>query len=413
MFYKLKYKQVFSILFVILTFTMPIYGQQGFVFAGKRTKEILAFKKSRGLIILPMYINGSGPFNFILDTGVGSLIITDPKLKDSLNFQYLRKIEIDGLGKNEKLVAYSTPFLKLKIGQAVFNNAHAAILASDDFSLSGYFGMPIHGLLGFDFFNSFIVKINYQAGFLKVFTREKRRLFKKGAKIPLLIIDKKPFISASVVTQQGNKLPLRLLIDSGSGHPLSLESFENKPFDLPNNFISANLGVGLNGNIRGFQGRVKRLNIARFYLDDVLSSFPYFEDVGAKTKPNTRNGSVGNPLLSKFSIVFDYRKSHVFFKPLNNFKKPFSFDKSGVEITTVGKNFDRYLISRVEPESAADEFGILVGDELLSINFNKASSLGIRAILEILSSETGRTLFIELARGDQRIVGILTLKKRI
>ncbi len=413
MFYNLKPKQIIFILCLILAFTMPVYGQEGFVFEGKRNKEVLAFTKSRGLIILPMYINGKGPFNFILDTGVGSLIITDAKLKDSLNLKYLRKIEIDGLGENDQLVGYSTPFLKLKVGNAIFESASAAVLTSEDFNLSGYFGMPIHGLLGYDFFNSFIVKINYDAGLLKIFTKEKRRLFKNGAKIPLSIIDKKPIIMASVVTDRGKKLSLKLLIDSGSGHPLSLESFENKPIDLPNDFVNANLGVGLNGNIKGLKGRVKKLSVGRFSLDNVLTSFPYFEDVGAKVKINTRNGSIGNPFLSKFKIVFDYQKNHVFLKPLKSFKKPFNYDKSGLELITVGENFDRYIVGKVEPGSAGDEFGILIGDELLEINFNKVSELGIREVIKTLSSEAGRTLFIEIARGDKLVVGILTLKKRI
>ena len=96
-----------------------------------------------------------------------------------------------------------------------------------------------------------IKKNSDEANLLKIFKQEKSRLFKKGTKIPLTFIDKKPFIQASVQTNEGKKLMLKLLVDSGNGHPLSLESFENKPFDLPINFVEANLGVGLNGNING------------------------------------------------------------------------------------------------------------------------------------------------------------------
>ena len=391
---------------------MPVCAQVGFVFDGKRTQETLAFKKSRGLIVLPMYINGKGPFNFILDTGVGSLIITDASLKDSLNLSHLRKIEIEGLGGGDKHIAYSTPFLTIKVGNATYKNASAAILTKD-FNLSGYFGMPIHGLLGYDFFSSFIVKINYDAGILKVFTKEKRRLFKNGAKLPLTILDRKPYVDASVLTDQGQKLSVRLLVDSGSGHPLSLESFENKPFDLPNDFVNANLGLGLNGNIRGFKGRVKSLNIGRFTLNDVISTFPFFEDVGAKAKADTRNGSIGNPLLAKFRVLFNYRNECVYFKPLSNFKKPFNYDKSGMGLIALGENFDRYFVSSIEPQSAADDSGILVGDELLTIDFNKVSSMGMQEIIKIFSSETGRKVFMTIARGDQQIVGVMTLKKRI
>lgn len=413
MFYKLKYRQIFIVLFAISAFTMPLLAQDGFMFEGKRKQEVLAFKKSRGLVVLPIYINGKGPFNFILDTGVGLLIITDSRLKDSLKLKHLRGIAIDGFGEKEKLVGYSTPFLTIKVGNAVYKGASGVILTTDVFDLSMYLGIPIHGLIGYDFFNSFIVKINYEANLLKIFTREKARLFKNGTKIPIVITDRKPFIEGSVETDQGKKLLLRLLVDTGNGNPLTLESFENKPFDLPNNFVQANLGVGLNGNISGVEGRVKKLTIAKFTFADLPSSFPYFEDVGSRVNPNNRNGSIGNPLLSRFCVVFDYQKRHIFLKPLNSLSKPFECDKSGMELIAAGENFDRYIVSRVEPQSAADEFGILAGDEILAINFKKVAAMSMGELIKLLSSDTGRTLFVELARGGEVIRGILKLKKRI
>ncbi|HTN19003.1 MAG TPA: aspartyl protease family protein [Pelobium sp.] len=410
MFFKPRF---WLVLFAFLAFIMPVWAQDRFVFDGDRKQEALVFKKSRGLIILPLYINGKGPFNFILDTGVGHLLITDADLKDSLQLKYLRKMKIEGLGEQETLTAYSTSFLELRVGSATFKDASAAILTSDIFNLSGYLGMPIHGLIGYDFFKSFIVKINYEANILKIFSTGKARLYKKGTKFPLLVVDKKPFIDASVETDGGKKLWVRLLIDSGSGHPISLESYNNQPFDLPKRFVDANLGIGLSGNIRGFYGRINALNIGKFTLNNVLCSFPLFDDVGAKAEPDTRNGSIGNPLLSKFIVVFDYQKNRVFLKPLANFKKPFDYDKSGMEIVADGKNFDRYIVSRVESQSAASDFGILVGDEILTINFKKASTMSIGEIIKILSAEAGRTLFIEIVRGDEIIMGILKLKNRI
>lgn len=410
MFFKPRF---WLVLFAFLAFIMPVWAQDRFVFDGDRKQEALVFKKSRGLIILPLYINGKGPFNFILDTGVGHLLITDADLKDSLQLEYLRKMKIEGLGEQETLTAYSTSFLELRVGSATFKDASAAILTSDIFNLSGYLGMPIHGLIGYDFFKSFIVKINYEANILKIFSTGKARLYKKGTKFPLLVVDKKPFIDASVETDGGKKLWVRLLIDSGSGHPISLESYNNQPFDLPKRFVDANLGIGLSGNIRGFYGRINALNIGKFTLNNVLCSFPLFDDVGAKAEPDTRNGSIGNPLLSKFIVVFDYQKNRVFLKPLANFKKPFDYDKSGMEIVADGKNFDRYIVSRVEPQSAASDFGILAGDEILTINFKKASTMSIGEIIKILSAEAGRTLFIEIVHGDEIIMGILKLKNRI
>ena len=65
------------------------YGQY-FLFDGDRKKETMNFTLVKNLIIVPLYINGKGPYSFILDTGVNPLIITDVSIMDSLNLQGLR-----------------------------------------------------------------------------------------------------------------------------------------------------------------------------------------------------------------------------------------------------------------------------------------------------------------------------------
>ncbi|MFC5285049.1 aspartyl protease family protein [Pedobacter alpinus] len=409
------YKLFFNLLFAcIFAFIMPVFGQGEFVFSGKRKKEVLSFKKSRGLIILPMYINNKGPFNFVLDTGVGSVIITNPSLKDSLNLQYLRKIEINGLGEQEKIIAYSTPFLDLKIGNAMFKSATVVVLADDVFNLSGYAGLPIDGLIGHDFFNSFLVQVNYESNVLKISKKRTSKLLKKGTKIPIEIKEKKPYLNATVKTDQGEKLPLNLLIDTGSGHPIVLETYGNKSFPLPEKFVIANLGVGLAGNIRGFNGRIKELKLGKFSFDDIVASFPYYEDVASKVTNNSRNGSLGNPIFRRFNVLFDYEHKSIYLKRLANYKMPFEYDMSGMELVAVGDNYDRYLVTRVERQSAADEFGIIAGDEILSVNFKPVNQLSLEEIIKMFSSKDDRTLFLEISRGENDgFAGVLTLKKRI
>lgn len=397
----------------VFAFIVPVFSQDQFELIGNRKREVIGFKKSRGLIVVPMYINKKGPFNFILDTGVGNVIITNPRLKDSLNLQFLRKIEINGLGEKEDILAYSTPYLNLKIGNTQFKSAAVAVLANDVFNLSGYAGLPIDGLVGYDFFNSFIVQINYEAGVLKVYNNKDSKLYKKGTKISIEIKEKKPYLSATATTDQGEKLPLELLIDTGSGHPISLESYNNKAFPLPNKFVIANLGVGLGGSIRGFQGRINELKIGKFHFNNIVSSFPYYEDVAAKNTSVSRNGSLGNPIFRKFNVLFDYKSNAIYLKALSNYIEPFEYDMSGMDLVAAGNEYNRYVVTRVERQSAADEFGLEIGDEIIGINFNPAAKMSLEEIIKILSSKEGRTLFVEVKRGEESFGGVLTLKKRI
>jgi hypothetical protein len=49
-----------------------------------------------------------GPFNFILDTGVGLMLITEPKMIDSINIKSSRTIKISGLGEKTDFEALVT-----------------------------------------------------------------------------------------------------------------------------------------------------------------------------------------------------------------------------------------------------------------------------------------------------------------
>jgi hypothetical protein len=406
-------KVFIGLLIGFFTLIEPVFSQNTFEFTGKRKKQQISFKAVRGLVVVPMYINHKGPFNFILDTGVGITIITDPLLKDSLNLKYLRKIELGGLGDKIELTAYTTPFLNLRIGSTEAKSCAAAILDDDILNLSNYAGMPIHGLIGYDFFKSFKVRINYNSQLLKIYQNSLPKLINKGNKIELQIEGNKPYMNISISNAKHQEIPLKMLVDTGSGNPICLETYQKNTFPLPDKFVTANLGVGLSGNIRGYKGRINQLKIGKYLLDSVIAAFPYFEDVGSKITTLNRNGSIGNTLLKKFDVLFDYQNSCMYLKSNNTLKEPFEYDMSGMELTSSGKNFDSFFVNRIERGSPADNLGIKIGDQLLRINFNSTDKLSLDEIIKLLSSKNGRSLYLEMARNNEVYVSVLTLKRRI
>nr|WP_271543308.1 aspartyl protease family protein [Pelobium sp.] len=391
----------------------PIFAQNTFHFKGKKQKELIKFTKARGLIVVSTYINNKGPYNFILDSGVGLIVITDPSLKDSLHLKYLRKFEIKGLGEGRDIDAFLTPFLKIEIGSTIAESAAAAVLDKDIFDLSTYAGMPIHGLIGYEFFQSFLIRIYYESGFLMLYKNEKSRLIRKGYRVPITIEQNKPYLNVLVDIGDKKKIPLKMIIDTGAGHPIALESNDGSSFPLPDKFIAANLGIGLGGNIGGFIGRIDNFKIGKFDLKNPICSFPYYEDVGSKVTSIIRNGSIGNQLLKRFEIIFDYERHCIYLKPNTSFSEPFEHDMSGIELYAAGDDFKRFFVNRIEPQSPADEFGLQKDDEILSINFKPASQMSFDEITDLLKSKEGRNLYIEVQRGKETLRGILTLQRRI
>ncbi len=390
-----------------------LIAQSDFHFKNNRKKELVPFVKARGLMIVSTFINNKGPFNFVMDTGVGLMVITDPALKDSLNIQFLRKIKLAGLGDGKDIDAYLIPSMKVSIGNINADNISAAIFDKDIFSLSAYAGMQIHGLIGYDFFKNFIVRIYYDAGYLLAYDKDHYRLFKKGSRIPISIEGNKPYCETILTLDNGEKITTKMIIDTGAGHPISLESLKGGVFPLPDKFMIANLGVGLNGKINGFIGRIKSIELGKYAVKQVLASFPNYADVAAKITSVPRNGSIGNQILNRFDVIFDYNRGFIYLKPNILFKTSYEHDMSGIELVSGGDNFDRVFIAKIEPQSPADEIDLMENDELLSINLKKISDFKMEDIIEIFKSKDGRNLFIELSRNNEVLSKIITLRRRM
>nr|WP_308726292.1 aspartyl protease family protein [Mucilaginibacter phenanthrenivorans] len=398
------------ILMMLLCCSHLSVSGQYFDMKDNRKHVTIPFQMIRDMIIIKLTINNKGPFNFILDTGVGLMLITDPKLVDSINIVNKRTLKISGIGEGDAYEAYVTSSLNIQIPGLVSYDVAAAILKTDHFGLSNFAGIPIHGLLGYEFFNNLAVKINFSDSTLSVSRPIDMRIFRKGNKIPITVEDRKPYIKTRIVFPDGSKAEDKLILDLGAGHSLSLENVINKN-GLPEKFIAANLGVGLTGPVNGFLSRVKELDIGKFKLKNVITSFPEGEQF--KSLAVKRDGNLGIGILKRFNVIIDYPDSVIYLQQGINFKTPFEHDMSGLEYYASGTDFNRVIISRVEPGSPADMIGLEKDDEILMINLKPVMKMTLEQIDNIFKSQNDRSLLLEIYHDNRRDDVILTLKRRI
>lgn len=390
----------------------PVKAQYFDLNSGSKSVK-LPFKLVRNLVIIQLKINGRGPFNFILDTGVGLMIITEPKLVDSINIQNKRTIKMAGLGEGDAYEAYVTPPLKIDIPGLTSYDVAAAILKTDHFNLSNFVGIPVHGLLGYEFFNNLAVKLNFTDSTLTAYRSQDARLFKRGAKIPITIEGHKPYLEAKVKLPNGTEQVCKLIIDLGAGHPVSLENMIKKN-GLPQKFVIANLGVGLTGPISGFLSRIDEVDLGKYKIKKVITSFPNdYDEETLKNLSIRRDGNLGVGILKRFMVIFDYHDNALYLKPNSSFNDPFEHDMSGIEYYAAGEGFKHLIISRIEPGSAADEVGLEKDDEITTINFKPVADMSLEQIDNIFKSKNDRNLLIEVYHDHRFDRVILTLKRRI
>ena len=389
-----------------------IANAQTFSFEEGRKKSALDFNLVKNLIIIPLHINGKGPYNFILDTGVGPLIITEPSLLDTLGLKNLRTTKIYGLGEGEEIEAFITSELNVKVKEASIQHIPTAILKKDVFNLSSYLGKEIHGIIGYYFFNSFVVKINYSTKRL-AFSSPLAKTKKKGTKFPIEIQNKKPYVMVDLLTPQQKNIKAKLIIDCGASHALSMEALDGAAFPLPDSTIEANLGIGLSGPITGHVGRIPQLSIGKYSFKNILSGFPAYEAVAAQIGYNTQNGNLGAEFLRRFDTTYDYQNNAIYLKPNQAYKANFDHDMSGIEVYIDPNNKKRYFIGRIEPGSPAEKAGFKEQDEIVSLDFKWIVLFSLEEVTNLFKSSEGKTVVVEVLREDKSIVKLLKLKRRI
>ncbi|WP_019988765.1 aspartyl protease family protein [Rudanella lutea] len=396
---------------------VPDKDRFGFFLAGNRSWARIPFQLHSNLIIIPIRINNSDTLRFILDTGVSSTIVTDPKAIRNQKLRFTRKVKLAGAGEGGNLTASVAIDNQLSIGYLRANRHNIVVLDEDVLKLSEYVGVPIHGIFGYDLFNTFVVTIDFQLHEITLTRPDKYRYRQRhGEKYPITIQDTKPYTDAMTLVEGNRVTPLRVILDTGAGHALLLDRTRNpENLPLPDRIIRAQLGRGLNGVINGSMGRLPKVRFGRYELDNILASFPDSVAFGTKlTNSPERVGNVGCELLRRFKITFNYRDGFIVMKPIRRImKETFEHDMSGLELKARGESFQNYYIGRIIEGSPADLAGLVEGDELLLINNTAAHNMSISDIYKLLQRGEGKEVTMVVRRKGHIALAQFVLKRVI
>lgn len=208
-------KKVLLLAFTVFFMMPPLISEAqkkknkifGFHLIQKRRSARIPFELHANLIIIPTRLNESDTLNFILDTGVSSTIVTDPSLAKYLNQDYVRTIRLDGVGADSTLEASVSIGNSVQVGYARIDQHNLIVLKEDILKLSELVGTPIHGLIGYDMFERFVVTVDFQRRQLLIELPEyfKYRYRRHGEKVPLEIENKKPYLNHIVINETGRR----------------------------------------------------------------------------------------------------------------------------------------------------------------------------------------------------------------
>lgn len=435
-----------SIVFLLLC-TQILWAQDGFQFDSNKNRTSIPFQFINNLVIIPIEVNGIS-LNFLLDTGVEDSILFSVDDTDGVSFSNVEKIKIRGFGNKESFDAYKSIKNKLAIKNYTDLNHTIYLVLDQNINISSKVGIPVNGIIGYQFFKNNLVKINYDAKRITIYKNYQKtvtKIKKSYTKIPLELISGKPYlITKSFFENNSKSIQTKLLLDTGNSDALWFFKQKNDSINVPKLNLQDFLGRGFSGDVFGKRGKITALQIGDFTIQSPLAAFPDTSATSEIDKIEGRLGSVGSEIMKRFTTIYDYKSNAIYIKKNAQFNEPFNFNMSGLEIQHQGLQwikqdyennpaisnnlFDAngnkvannlqykfelkpiYIIDNIRKDSPADLAGFQKEDILVKIDKKNAYNYTLQQINDLLKSEDEKTIEFEIDRNGKILKFKIQLK---
>jgi outer membrane lipoprotein-sorting protein len=384
-------------------FLAPKPAPPDYTFVAGKTSTEIPFVLASNHIHIPVVIDKSRPLNFILDSGAGGPVM-DTDVAKELGLQTVGKLEARGAGEGTQ----EANFIRLpniRLGDVVIDSTSGAAISLK--FLDKYEGMPIEGIVGYDLFSRFVVKIDYQNQKLTLYEPSSFKYQGKGQSIPITLENNHPHVKAIV----DGKYEGNFVIDCGARSSLTLYT----PFVEEHNLVAKSgktidvlAGVGVGGKVMGKATRMQSMKIGDFVIPAPLTNLSSAK-AGALSSEKTA-GNIGGGILKRFTVIFDYGDSRMILEPNANFAYEDNLDMAGLWLT---RENDSTKVDFVVDDSPAANAGIKEGDVIVKINGQPAKDLQLRDIRRTLMSGAGEAVTLTInSAGKERTID-LKLEKLI
>ncbi len=343
-------------------------------------------------IFIHLSVDGSDPLDFIFDTGDG-LPVIDLDIAKSLNLDLnhsASKTSAQGAIKGA-LIDHNTIELNgIQLEKDI--QLYATSLRHLEMSI----GRNIDGIIGYDLLHHYVVKLDYDKETFELYEQSSYVHDGFGESFDFKLDNYIPHMEGEVTLNDGEVLTGDFFINTGAGTTLDFNTKFAKKEDVINrtgeHFSYPVAGLGAT-ETQHYEGRVKNFGFGTFDFKKM--------PIGISTaKHGIQNnkkvaGIIGNKVLRRFNITFDYSRDKIYFVKNRKFTEAFKVNASGIYLQ-MSEDMTKVLIHRVYNDSPAKTAGIKKDAEVLKVNGKDVSEYTLpelRKILEQVNQDVELTLW--------------------
>jgi hypothetical protein len=342
------------------------------------------FKQFSGgvMVLQAQYGDVPDTLNFILDTGSGGISLDSSTCAEFGIQLKASDTTITGIGGTRKVSfafdkSLTMPGLKIDHLNFHVNNYEV---------LSSVYGEKVDGIIGYSFFSRYIVKINFDSSIIEIYSPGKIDYPKEGTTLHPAFTNL-PIQWLNI--KERKNLGFNFYLDTGAGLCLLLsEKFVNdSTILLRRRRPVITQAEGMGGKLQMRLTVIKEVKIGP-YRFRAVPTYLYKDDYNVTNYPFTA-GLLGNDLLRRFNMVFNYPNHEIHLSPNSHFTEDFDYAYTGLGIYYVN---GKIMVEDVIAGSPADKAHFKLNDEVIAVNNNISLNMQVyKAILQ-KSYETIRVI---------------------
>jgi len=374
----------------------------------KDGKVTIPFHVSSNHVVIPLTLQGVR-LEVVLDTGMpmdGIMLYRNDKVGGlDLPVETGMQAHVGGAGSESAAAAADiVQGLTLDIEDLRLKDAKAIVMPP-----VRTFAPDHDGVIGFSIFRHFVVAIDFDASRITLYDPKRWTPPAGAATLPLTLEANLPFADIGVLTAEGKRIPTRVVVDLGAGHPISLNLGQTAGIEVPEGALRAIVGRGISGVLRGQVGRIAGIDLGGTVVKNVVAMFPD-KEFQRPHGMNSEGGNLGSGILQHFNIAFDYGRGTLYLTPNKAFDRPFEWDMTGLWLDPDDQAALR--VGNIVPNSPAEAAGLKVGDVVAQVNGREVSARDLPVLFQQFRKE-GETLGMTLTRDGKPIEATLRLKRLI
>jgi hypothetical protein len=275
------------------------------------------FKIDRNRVIIPTGVNGSPELNLILDTGMAfdGVYLFHKEFVDKIDTSGAIEVRVPGAGAGEASTATMIETGHVTFGDVTIDSQKVIISRSPQTQ-----DFPTDGVIGWNLFGHYAVEIDYDKEIITLHDSLSIANDTSWSVIPIELKKGIPFLEGEVEVIEDERVLMVFYIDLASGDALELLTGPDQKFSMPDSLVDQYLGTGLSGDIYGKTGISKAIRISTYELRDVSTAFAPEK---VRSKQEGADGIIGNDLIRRFNVIFDYANSRLYLKPNGFYEVPF------------------------------------------------------------------------------------------